>query len=156
MCARRILFLKKYLCIYLFLALLGLLCCVDFSLLAVSRGSSSLKCAGFSLPWLLLLRSTGSRAQGLCSCGSRALEHRLNSCGTGTQLLCGMWDLPGPGIEPVSPALTGRFFTTGHQASLGGYFKKYFNLCFYNSKESKSHLGVRIPEINFLILGCIL
>ena len=23
-----------------------------------------------------------------------------------------MWDLPGPGIEPVSPALTGGFFTT--------------------------------------------
>ena len=23
-----------------------------------------------------------------------------------------MWDLPGPGIEPMSPALPGRFFTT--------------------------------------------
>ena len=23
-----------------------------------------------------------------------------------------MWDLPGPGIEPMSPALTGGFFTT--------------------------------------------
>ena len=23
-----------------------------------------------------------------------------------------MWDLPGPGMEPVSPALAGRFFTT--------------------------------------------
>ena len=23
-----------------------------------------------------------------------------------------MWDLPRPGIEPVSPALAGRFFTT--------------------------------------------
>ena len=23
-----------------------------------------------------------------------------------------MWDLPGPGIEPVSPALAGRFLTT--------------------------------------------
>ena len=23
-----------------------------------------------------------------------------------------MWDLPGPGIEPVSPALAGGFFTT--------------------------------------------
>ena len=23
-----------------------------------------------------------------------------------------MWDLPGPGIELVSPALAGRFFTT--------------------------------------------
>ena len=24
-----------------------------------------------------------------------------------------MWDLPGPGIEPVSPALAGGFLTTG-------------------------------------------
>ena len=24
----------------------------------------------------------------------------------------GMWDLPGPGIEPVSPALASRFLTT--------------------------------------------
>ena len=23
-----------------------------------------------------------------------------------------MWDLPGPGLEPVSPALAGRFSTT--------------------------------------------
>ena len=23
-----------------------------------------------------------------------------------------MWDLPGPGLEPVSPALVGRFLTT--------------------------------------------
>ena len=23
-----------------------------------------------------------------------------------------MWDLPGPGVEPMSPALVGEFFTT--------------------------------------------
>ena len=46
------------------------------------------------------------------SCGSRALEHRLNSCGTQAQLFCGMWDLPRPGIETLSPALAGRFSTT--------------------------------------------
>ena len=40
------------------------------------------------------------------------VEHRLNSCGTWAWLLCGMWDIPGPGIEPVSHALTGAFFTT--------------------------------------------
>ena len=28
------------------------------------------------------------------------------------QLLYDMWDLPGSGMEPVSPALAGRFFTT--------------------------------------------
>ena len=46
------------------------------------------------------------------SCGSRALECRLSSCGAWAQLLHGMWDLPGPGLEPVSPALAGRFPTT--------------------------------------------
>ncbi|KAJ8796348.1 hypothetical protein J1605_002232 [Eschrichtius robustus] len=37
---------------------------------------------------------------------------RLSSCGSRAQLLRGMWDLPRPGLEPVSPALAGRFSTT--------------------------------------------
>ena len=48
-------------------------------------------------------------AHGLSSCGSWALEHRLSSCGTWAQLLHGMWDLPGPGPEPMPPALAGGF-----------------------------------------------
>ena len=51
-------------------------------------------------------------ACGLSSCGSRALECRLSSCGARAQLLRGMWDLPGPGIEPMSPELAGGFLTT--------------------------------------------
>ena len=39
---------------------------------AASGGYSSLQCAGFSLRWLLLLRSTGSRHAGFSSCGTRA------------------------------------------------------------------------------------
>ena len=50
------------------------------SLVVMSRGYSSLWCAGFSLRWLLLLRSAGSRHAGFSSCGSQALEHRLSSC----------------------------------------------------------------------------
>ena len=42
------------------------------SLAAVSRGYSSLRCAGFSLQWLLLLQSTGSRLMGSSSCGTWA------------------------------------------------------------------------------------
>ena len=42
------------------------------SLVVASRGYSSLRCTGFSLRWLLLLRSTGSRCAGFSSCGSRA------------------------------------------------------------------------------------
>ena len=52
---------------------------------------------------------------GLSSCGSPALEHRLSSFGAWAELLCGMWDLSGPGIEPMSSALAGRFFTTEPQ-----------------------------------------
>ena len=48
---------------------------------------------------------------GFSSCGSWALEHRLCSCGTRAYSLHGTWDLPGPGIEPISPALSGGFFT---------------------------------------------
>ena len=38
------------------------------SLVAANRGYSSLWCAGFSLWWLLLLRSTGSKCVGFNSC----------------------------------------------------------------------------------------
>ena len=42
----------------------------------------------------------------------RLQTRRLSSCGSRAQLLRGMWDLPRPGLEPVSPALAGRFLTT--------------------------------------------
>ena len=44
--------------------------------------------------------------------GHRLQTCRLSSCGSRAQLLHGMWDLPRPGLEPVSPALAGRFSTT--------------------------------------------
>ena len=62
---------SQYLFIYLwlswvFVAVHGL------SLVVASGGYSSLRCAGFSLRWLLLLRSTGSRHEGFSSCGTWA------------------------------------------------------------------------------------
>ena len=51
------------------------------SLVAASGGYSLLRSADFLLRWLLLLRSMGSRHEGFSSCGSRALERRLSSCG---------------------------------------------------------------------------
>ena len=42
----------------------------------------------------------------------RLQTRRLSSCGSWAQLLRGMWDLPKPGLEPVSPALAGGFLTT--------------------------------------------
>ena len=47
---------------------------------------------------------------GFSSCGSRVLEHRLSNCGAQAYLLCGMWGIPGSGIEPMSLALAGGFF----------------------------------------------
>ena len=42
----------------------------------------------------------------------RLQTRRLGSCGSQAQLLRGTWDLPRPGLEPVSLALAGRFATT--------------------------------------------
>ena len=42
----------------------------------------------------------------------RPQTRRLSNCGSRAQPLRGMWDLPGPGLEPVSPALAGGFPTT--------------------------------------------
>ena len=76
-----------YLFIFIFLAALGLRCC--------SRAFLYLRQAGASL-----VAEHGLQACGLSSCGARA------------QLLRVMWDPPGPGLEPMSPALAGGFPTT--------------------------------------------
>ena len=77
-----------YLLISLFVCFLG---CARSSLLPA--GFLQLRSGSFSL-----LQCTGTRAVGFRSCGSWAW------------MLHGMWDLPGPGIEPVPPALAGGFF----------------------------------------------
>ena len=57
------------------------------------------------------------RASHGCSfscCEARALWHSgFSSCAAWAELLQSTWDLPRPGIKPVSPALAGRFLTTG-------------------------------------------
>ena len=90
----------------------SLLLRAGFSLVAASWGYSSLRCSGFSLQWLLLLQSMGSRRAGFSSCGTRALECRLSSCGAWAQLFHGTWDFPGAGLEPVFLALAGGFLTS--------------------------------------------
>ena len=99
-----------FFCFFVFWLLWVFIAVRRLSLIAASRGYSMLRRAGFSLWWLLLLWSTGSRCAGFSSCGSQVLE--LSSCGPWAWLLRGMWDLPGPGLEPVSPALAGGFLTT--------------------------------------------
>ena len=58
----------------------------------------------------------------------RLQTHRLSNCGSQAQLLCGMWDPPRPGPEPVSPAPAGRLPTTAPPGKPLEYF--YMHLIF--------------------------
>ena len=78
------------------------LCCMEFSLVAVH---------GLLIAVTSSVAEHGLQVRGLRSCGFQALAHRPSICGTLTQLLRGVWDLPKPGMEPMSPALASSFFT---------------------------------------------
>ena len=87
------LFIYFWLC-WVFVSVRGL------SLVAASGGHSSSRCAGL---FIIAASLVGEH---------RLQTSRLSSCGSRAQLLRGMWDPPRPGLEPVSPALAGRFSTT--------------------------------------------
>ena len=77
---------------------------------------SSLLPAGFLQLWRAQILSSCSVRVSHCSgfsyCRAQALGHAgFSSCGFQAQLLCSMWDLPKPGIKPMSPELAGGFFT---------------------------------------------
>ena len=86
--------------INLFLAVLGLRFCV--------RAFSSCSERG---PLFIAVRGPLTIVASLVA-EHRLQTRRLSSCDSRAQLLRGMWDLPRPGLEPVSPALAGRFSTT--------------------------------------------
>ena len=107
----RVVFFKIFIYFYLFFSVRGLhrfgcafSSCGEWGLLIVPV--HRLLSVVASLLW-----STGSRHVGLSSCYSPALELGLSGCGAWAYLLCGMWDLPDPGIKPGSPALQADFFT---------------------------------------------
>ena len=120
-------FFLIYLFIYLFLAVLGLCCwawafssCSGRGLLFVAvRGlltvvaslvvEHRLQARGLQQLWHL---GSVVVARGLQSTVSVVVVYGLSSCGARAQLLRSMWDLPGPGLEPVSPVLAGGFLTT--------------------------------------------
>ena len=95
---------------------------------------------------LLLLQSTGSR----CT-GSVVVAHGLGSCGAWASLLCGMWDLPGPGLEPVSPALAGGFLTTAPPGKFLFVTFDYEVLVFENS--FRPGLKSSPENLHLLLLG---
>ena len=76
---KHLIFLNKFTYLFIYLSIYFCLCWVfvavcGLSLVAASGGYSSLPCAGFSLSWLLLLQSTGSRHVGFSSCGMWAQQ----------------------------------------------------------------------------------
>ena len=83
----------------------------------------------------------------------RLQTRRLSSCGSRVQPLCGMWDPPRPGLEPMSPALAGRFPTTAppgkplsytfYSYCFGLWFQKlcyllFVNKCIINFRQNSS------------------
>ena len=99
--------------IYLFMAVLDLrFCARAFS----SRGKWG--------PLFLTVHGPLTIAASLVA-EHRLQTRRLSNCGSRAHLLRGMWDLPKPGLEPVSPALAGRVSTTvppGKPSSCGFIF----------------------------------
>ena len=89
-----------YLFIYLFMAVLGLRFC--------ARAFSS---CGKRGPLLIAVRGPLTITASLVA-EHRLQTRRLSNCGSRAQLLRGMWDLPRPGLKPVSPTLAGRLSTT--------------------------------------------
>ena len=90
----------------------------------------------------------------------RLQTRRLSSCGSRAQLLRGMRDLPRPGLEPVSPALAGRFSTTAppgkpyevlintiiSRVKKPRHFCTSFHLCKQFSDQSCPGFGCAAPE----------
>ena len=79
----------------------------------------------------------------------RLQTRRLSSCGSRAQLLCGMWDLPRPGLEPVSPALAGGFSTT---APPGKPHHSFFICSFIDGHLSSFQFGTIMNKVAMDIL----
>ena len=84
----------------------------------------------------------------LSSSRSRALEHRLSSHGAGAELLRGMWVLPRSGIDLVSPALAGGFFTT--EPSRKAHFSRFLVNIFIYLEQMVIHTYIYIFYLFFL------
>ena len=78
-------------------------------------------------PLLIAVRGPLSIATSLVA-EHRLQTRKLSSCGSRAQSLRGTWDLPRPGLEPVSPALAGRLPTTAPPGKPKTFFKKTHSL----------------------------
>ena len=131
-------FLVIILIIHLYLVAPDLCCCVWAFSSCSEQGLLLIGVGGSSLQWLLLLWATGSRHVGFSSYTSQALEPRLNGGGARASLPLITWNLPRPGVEPVSPAFTGRFFS----AVSPGKFQEMVNFKAIEHPQGNLHVSV--------------
>ena len=126
--AKTIFFLNKYLIFFFFffLAVLGLRFCARAFSKFGKRGPLFIAVRG---PLTIAVSPVAEH---------RLQTRRLSSCGSRAHLLRGMWDLPRPGPEPVSPALAGRLSTTAPPGSPNTILKKQ------NNWEESLYLMVRL------------
>ena len=128
-------FLKE--CIF---AVLSLHCCTGFSLVVSGGYALVAVCGGFSCCRRWALRH--AQAQQLWLLDPRAQAQQQWHVGLARAWLRSMRDRPETEVEPVSPALAGRFFTTEppgkpglYQGFLSGNRKE--GLCMKHFKEQE-------------------
>ena len=115
-----------FVCLFVFMAVLGLRFC-----------ARAFSCWGKWGPLLIAVRGP------LTITASLVAEHRLQTrrpiyCGSRAQPLRGTWDPPRPGLEPVSPALAGRFSTTAPPGKPSNcILMQGLNIFFYKETENK-------------------
>ena len=64
-----------------------------------------------------------------------------------------MWDLPGPGLEPVSPALAGGFLTTAPPGKSLLFLLNCFELMDLNVLGVFQPIAVTLTDALFIILS---
>ena len=154
-----VLFINLFIYLFIFGCVGSLVPCAGF--LQLQRAGATL-CCGAQVSHCGGFFCCGARALGaqasvavareLSSCGLWALEHRLSSCGARAQLLCSMWDLPGPGLEPMSLALAGGFLTT---APPGKPDQLYIFLTFFFSGCHRvCNIHLQLIHVHFQITLC--
>ena len=133
---------------FFFFGCTGSLLLHGLSLVAASRGYSLLWCTGFSLRWLLLLWSTGSRHMGFSSCGFQALEHRLSSCGTWAQQL---WH-----VGLVAPRHVGSSRTRA-RTCVSCIGRRILNHCATRGALFRIFISIFLSSLacNFPVLSCL-
>ena len=128
---------------FLCLAVLGLRFCV--------RAFSS--CGKWG-PLFIVVRGPLTIAASLVA-EHRLQMRRLSSCGSQAQLHHGMWDLPRPGLEPVSPALAGRFSTTAPPGKPRSFIfddNLVSKICY----KCKMHIGFQRINMKNYKLSCFI